>query len=226
MNEDIVQCLDVEFVQDNKGHINEKIERPATYCMICQSVVHEVYILDHGVHHCLMCVETDEVDSITTAKCKHEKREPEKGELQKSYAAFRKIALLEPDIHNVKATQHNQIKCTHGKWNEDRTTWKWEEKWFCNLCPKSFKDVPIEKDPNKNLRPAYQKKREELTKNKTEHEVYHKDAQLKKQSRDKTQPIEKVVWVLEEDRVENKRSVPKFSNVSLSEFQDLITKKG
>ena len=197
MNESAIQCHDVEYIKGNKGQL-ERVEHRATWCMICQSIVHDVYILDHGVHHCLLCMDESEINSITTVKCKREGRTIDNGLLQREYASFRKIALLDDNIHNVNVTQHNAIKCVHGKWNKDRTTWKWEEKWFCNLCPKSFKDVVI--DPSKKLTEHQKKKQSDLNKMKKDHENYHKEQQTKKQSRDKSDPIEKVVWVLREDR--------------------------
>jgi len=193
MNESVIECNNAEFLTDEKGFMTGKtIDHPATWCMVCQDVIHDVYLLDHGIHHCAMCLDEDEINSITNAKYKRAGKKPDDRELSKTYARFRQNALENENINIVNSTQLNTIKCTHGKWNKKKTSWKWVDKWFCNLCSVEFST-----------------KEKELDKKKKEHETKHKEQQLKKHSRDRGDPILRVVWILREDRRES-RELPKY----------------
>lgn len=176
LTEDVMSCLDSDVKH------GEIIIRPATYCMICQSIVYATYILDHGVHHCPTCVSEKEINAITRAKSKREGRAtPDARDLTKEYSNFRTIALSDDANKTSKVVNCNAIGCEHGTWNKDKTIWKWNEKWFCNLCDYSCEHG------NEAV--------------KKQHEGVHKEKWDKLLLKNKEgQEMPKVTWVFREDR--------------------------
>lgn len=187
MTENVMQCVDtkLERVVKNGEVVDVNvISIPATYCMICQNIVYAAYILDHGVYHCPTCVSQKEINAITRSKNKRDGRaSPESRDLVKAYSDFRGVAFSDEDNKTSKIVNCKTIGCEHGTWNENKTVWKWKEKWFCSLCDMSCED---------NI---------DVTKNKKAHENVHKekwDKQLA--SKKEGQEMPKVSWIFREDR--------------------------
>jgi len=192
MNEEIIQC-DVVDIRATKTTINEAgyqqsngefVKSSATYCMVCQNVVYVAYILDNGVYHCPSCISEKEINAITRKNAKHDKRDtPETRELKKAMASFKGLGFSDEDTKTRKVTQYKSIGCEHGKWNDEKTVWKWNEKWVCSICKKSLDDEG------------------EVVKNKKAHELTHKEKWDKLLASKKVgQSPPKVTWLLKENR--------------------------
>lgn len=179
MTEEIISCFDTKVIRGG-----EVVSTPATYCMVCQTIVYATYILDHGVYHCPTCVSQKEINAITRSKHKREGRStPETRDLVKAYSDFRGIAFSDEESKTRKTVQHKTIGCDHGTWNEDKTIWKWNEKWFCSLCNYSCEDDG------------------DVIKSKEKHEDMHKEKWDKLlASKKEGQERPKVAWIFREDR--------------------------
>ena len=180
MTEEIIQVTATDVKH------GEIVRSSATYCMVCQNIVYAAYILDHGVYHCPSCVSSKEINAITRAKRRREGRgTPDDRALQEEYASFRTVALSDEDNKTSKIVRCKTIGCEHGNWNDEKTVWKWNEKWVCNLCEWSCDDS------------TYQ----DVVNNKKGHENMHKekwDKLLASKKEGQTAP--KVAWVLKENR--------------------------
>jgi len=179
LTEEVMSCYNTEI---KSGGV--VVSSPATYCMICQTIVYATYILDHGVYHCPTCVSETEINSITRAKAKREGRDtPDTRDLVKAYSDFRGVAFSDEDSKTRKVVQCKSIGCEHGTWNEGKTVWQWKEKWFCSICNWSCEDVG------------------EVVKNKKTHEGFHKEKWDKLlASKKEGQERPKVAWYFREDR--------------------------
>ena len=178
MTEEIIQIVDTDVKH------GELVESSATYCMVCQNIVYVAYVLDHGVYHCPSCISEKEVNAITRSKNRREGRDtPDARDLKKAMADFKSLGFSDEGSKIRKVMQHKAIGCEHGKWNKDKTNWKWNEKWICDLCKWSCSTEG------------------EVTKNKKQHEEVHKakwDKLLASKKEGQTAP--KVQWLLGENR--------------------------
>ena len=178
MTEEIIQVTSTDVKH------GEIVRSSATYCMVCQNIVYAAYILDHGVYHCPSCVSSKEINAITRAKRRREGRgTPDDRALQEEYASFRTVALSDEDNKTSKIVRCKTIGCEHGNWNDEKTVWKWNEKWVCSLCKWACDDAG------------------EVVKKKKAHELVHKekwDKLLASKKEGQTAP--KVAWVLKENR--------------------------